>query len=901
VALNAGERLGPYEILSPLGAGGMGEVYRALDSKLGREVAIKVLPEEFSQHPQKLARFEREARLLAALNHPGIASIYSVEETEGKPFLVMELVEGQTLADRISHGPVPVDEALEISRQIAEALEAAHEKGVIHRDLKPANIKVDPEGKVKVLDFGLAKAFADEVPDSELSQSPTLSRDATRAGVILGTAAYMSPEQAKGKAVDKRSDIFSFGIVLFEMLTGKRAFAGEDVSEVLACIIKLEPDWKAVPPDIDPRIENLLRRCLRKDRKKRQQSAGDLRVEIEDIVADPIEATGQELLAASAPTRARERLGWGFAVVVSALVGAVVVWSLMRAEPRSPIRSLIALSPGVRLNTTRGIVLSPEGTNLVYAGVRDGDAELYLRPLDQLDGVAIRGTEYAIDPFFSPDGRWLAFFASGALRRVSVGGGPTVTIAEVQSSFGGTWGPDDSIVYAGDSGLYRVPANGETPSELTTLREVEGERGHRWPWFLPNGKAVLFSVQRQNEAVDDATIEAVFLETGERRVLVQGGTYPRYASSGHLIYAREGALFALPFDADRVEPTGESSPILAKVGVGNASGVALFAIAADGTLVYVPELAAQTVRRFVWVNRGGDEQPVSAEPRNYQEFTLSPDGSRVAVRVRDENSDDVWIYHLEQETSTRLTFDPAGERYPVWSPDGQKIAFGYVGGALPMSLKSADGTGELEKIMKEPLFQLPQAFSPEGNVLVFLDRSSTSQGRDLGTVSLGGDGVGVLLLNTEFEERNATLSPDGHWMAYESNESGQFEIYVRPFPDVNAGRWQVSNDGGTWPLWSRDGRELFYAGPQAMMSVSVQTEPTFTMGERDSLFSTAPYYSGPTLFYTNRRVAVSPDGQRFLMFREGGGSQGAAPPTEQTGIILVQNWLEELKRLVPTN
>ena len=434
--LTAGEKLGSYEILSPLGAGGMGEVYRARDTKLGRKVAIKVLPEEFTQHPQKLARFEREARLLAALNHPGIATLHGLEYSEAKPFLVMELVEGETLAERIARGPVPVDEALTISQQIAEALEAAHEKGVIHRDLKPANIKVKPEGQVKVLDFGLAKAFADEVPEGELSASPTLSRDATRAGVILGTAAYMSPEQAKGKTVDKRTDIFSFGIVLFEMLTGKRAFAGEDVPEVLASIINKEPDWKAVPSDLDRRIQSVLQRCLRKDWKKRLQAIGDVRVEIEDILAEPTATS--EAVKARAPV-----LAWGLSILVAAFLAGITVWSVMRPSPRLPTRFAVTL-PATDL-VASGIALPPSGRDLVYIGTRDGVTQLYRRSMNQLEALPIRGTDGAAYPFFSPDGEWVGFFADNELKKVSLAGGPSVTLCGAGTRRGASWGPDDVI------------------------------------------------------------------------------------------------------------------------------------------------------------------------------------------------------------------------------------------------------------------------------------------------------------------------------------------------------------------------------------------------------------------------------------------------------------------------
>ncbi len=463
MSLTPSTKLGSYEIVAAIGAGGMGEVYRARDNKLGREVAIKVLPEEFTQHPQKFARFEREARLLAGLNHPGIATLHGLEEAEGKPFLVMELVEGETLQERIAHGPIPANEALTLSQQIAEALEAAHEKGVIHRDLKPSNIKVDPEGQVKVLDFGLAKAFADEVPESELSASPTLSRDATRAGVILGTAAYMSPEQAKGKTVDKRTDIFSFGVVLYEMLTGKKAFAGEDVSDVLASIMKLDPDWEAIPSGLDPRVDSLLRRCLRKDRKKRLRDIGDVGNKIEEILADPTAATAQQPLAVSAPSRARERVTWGLAIVVGALVTGLTVWGVVRPAPQTIARFPLTLPPGDSFTGTGRhlVALSPDGTRFVYGA----NEQLYLREMDQLEAALIRGSDVnPRSPFFSPDGQWVGFYADGNLRKVSVTGGAPVTLCQAGNLFGASWGADDTILFGqGGGGILRVSANGGTP------------------------------------------------------------------------------------------------------------------------------------------------------------------------------------------------------------------------------------------------------------------------------------------------------------------------------------------------------------------------------------------------------------------------------------------------------
>ena len=773
MALEAGTKLGPYEILSPLGAGGMGEVYRARDSKLGREVAIKVLPEEFTQHSQKLARFEREARVLASLNHPGIATLHGLEKAESpqpersaersgvaereavgvgprgterrQPFLVMELVEGETLAERIARGPLPVNEALTLSQQIAEALEAAHEKGVIHRDLKPANIKVDPEGKVKVLDFGLAKAFADEVPEGELSASPTLSRDATSAGVILGTAAYMSPEQAKGKTVDKRSDIFSFGIVLYEMLTGKKAFAGEDVSDVLASIMKLEPDWKTVPSDLDPRIQNLLRRCLTKDRKNRLRDIGDARFEIQEILASPRTPVVSETVKARTPM-----LSWALAALF-ALAFLSTLWILWPSET-SPKHLSVKLGAGdVQLDSEVGAwaVLSPDGKMLAFVGrTSEGSSQLFIRSLDSLEATPLSGTEGAVNPFFSPDGQWLAFSAPGGLKKMSVSGGAALTIAEVGSFRGGTWGPDDTIVYTptNATGLYRVPASGGTPVALTILRE--DEFSHRWPWFLPNGKAVLFAAA-PGGSFDDGTIEAVLLDTGERKVLHRGGTYPRYASSGHLLYAREATLFAMPFDADRIEPTGEPSPVIE--GLRRPSqGVALFSVADDGTLVYVPGVGGAGESRLVWVDRQGVEQPAAETLRDYIDPRLSPDGRRLAAYIQEAGGFDIWLLELERGTLTRLTFGEALNVRPLWSPDGERVFFASNrGGDFNIFSKPADGSGTAEQLT-EGAYRIPTSISSDGKTIVFRQNSDTT-GRDIGMVRLEGEQEPEMLLQTPFD------------------------------------------------------------------------------------------------------------------------------------------------------
>ncbi len=886
--LAAGETLGFYEILSPLGAGGMGEVYRARDAKLGREVAIKVLPEEFTQHPDKLARFEREARLLAALNHPGIATLHGLEEAEGKPFLVMELVEGETLAERIARGPLAVNDALALSQQIAEALEAAHEKGVIHRDLKPANIKVDPEGHVKVLDFGLAKAFAEETPESDASFSPTLSREATQAGVILGTAAYMSPEQAKGKTVDKRSDIFSFGIVLFEMLTGTKAFGGGDVPEVLAGIINKEPDWKALPSDGDPRIQNLLRRCLRKDRKKRLQAIGDARVEIEDIVAGPAGGAHAAAAVVVAQPAWRRALPFAAGAVVSGLVVGVAAWSLWpRPEPRAVNRFAVALPAEQPFrNAGRNVMaFSRDGRHVVINTI----AGLSLRPMDALETQLIPGTEDGTrSPFFSPDGQALGYWADGQLKRVALSGGAPVVIGPAATNpLGASWGPDGTILFGQPEGILRVPAAGGTP-ELV-IAAADGERMSS-PQLMPNGDAVLFSVTTSDW--DAAQVVVQSLSTGARTVLVEGGSDARYLPTGHLVYALDDGLFAVAFDADRLAVRGGPVSMIQGVIRARTSASANYGVSEDGTLVYLTGESA-AAHTLVWVDREGREEPLAAPPRAYTYPRLSPDGTRVALDVRDEQND-IWIWDLARETLTRLTFAPGLDRAAAWTPDGRRVASSSQrdGAAGSLFWQAADGTGAAEPLSDSPGATFPQAFSPEGDQLLFTAPAGEGGGWDIGIVSTQGEHSVTPLIETPAHERNAELSPDGQRVAYESDESGQFEVYVRPFPNVEEGRWLVSRDGGTRPLWALDGRELFYLGaPGQVMAVPIQPGPAFAAGNPEQLFE-GPYLEPSA----QRTYDVSPDGQRFLMIKSAETAESAAAgPT----LVVVQNWHQELLERVP--
>ncbi len=680
-----------------------------------------------------LARFQREAEVLASLNHPHIAAIYGLEDTDGAAALVMELVEGPTLADRIAQGAIPVDEALPIAKRIAEALEEAHEHGIIHRDLKPANVKVREDGTVKVLDFGLAKALEPAGAGSpEVSHSPTMSARATQAGVILGTAAYMSPEQARGKPVDKRADVWAFGVVLYEMLTGKRAFEGEDVSMTLSKVLQLELDFDAMPSGVPPRVSQTLRVCLKKGWRERARDIHDVRL----ALAGAFETAGPAASVSVPATRPawRRALPIAAAAVLVGLVVGITVWSVMRPAAETMTRFAVTLPPRDSFtNTGRHLVaLSPDGTRLVYVA----NLQLYLREMDQLAATPIRGTDMTpTTPFFSPDGQSVGFYAPGNLRKVSVTGGAPVTLCEASNPRGASWGADDTIVFGqGPEGILRVSANGGTPEVLIPMDSEKAEWGHG-PQILPDGKTLLFTL-RTFPSWDESQIVTQSLETGERRILIEGGRDARYVPTGHLVYALGETLLAVPFDLARLAVTSGPVPVVEGVRrVVSATGAAHASFSDSGSLAYVAGGSVGTTRGFVWVDREGREEAVAAQPQLYQKFTLSPDGTQLAVRVIADNID-VWIYDLVRDTQTRLTFGPASENSPVWTPDGQRVAFGGPGGSGGLAWKAADGTGEVEPLVENPSDQRPQAFSPDGTVLVFEDRSAGSL--DLGMLSLGG-------------------------------------------------------------------------------------------------------------------------------------------------------------------
>ena len=894
MALDVGSRLAHYDVTALIGEGGMGQVYQATDTKLNRQVALKILPEAFATDPDRLARFQREAQVLASLNHPGIAAIYGVEEQDGTRALVLELVEGPTLAHRISKGPISIGEALPIAKQIAEALEAAHEAGVIHRDLKPANIKVREDGTVKVLDFGLAKAL-NPTPTGDPSESPTLTAAATQMGVIMGTAAYMSPEQARGSVADHRADILSFGVVLYEILVGKSLFDGTTVSDTLASVLRTDPDWHALSPDIPASIRRLLRRCLSKDRKERLQHIGDARVEIAEALS-PQSYETSESVALRQPAAWRQVVPWvlGTLVVASVIFGFAVRSLVQSAElPRTPGAMFTVAPPSFILLGRPS--LSPDGRTLAFTGYRDtGEFQVYLRPIDQLASTPVDGTERAVLEAFSPNSQALLVSDGRVLKLVPLEGGVPTTIGE-DSGHGADWGPDDTIVQGSAQGLWLLSASGGERTKLTTLSE--GEVAHAASQFLPSGGALLFHTLTGN--LNDSQVAVYDFDTGEQRILLPG-TSPVFVD-GRMVFWRDGSLWAVEFDADRLEILGTATRVMEGVRRGAFSlGLASFSLGADGTLVYVPVTQrADQQRSLVWVDRDGTEERLAAEPHSYDGVQLSPDGTHVAFTIREQANSDVWIYDLARNIRTRLTFDPAIDLAPVWTPDGQRIVFAS-GRAGPLNVyaKSVDGTGEAERLATSGNVQVAWQVTSDGRTVVFAEIVPVT-GQDVGALVMDGGEPPELLLQTEFLESHPRVSPDGRWLAYSSDESGQREIYVRPFPNVNDGRWQVSNGFGVAPTWGPDGRELFYQtriSPDTpsvtMMRVEIDTDPTFRPGTPAVLFE-GPYRLGigPAM----HSFDISSDG-RFLMLREGTGVDTSA---DDPHVVVVQSWSDELNRLVP--
>ena len=896
MALTAGTRLGPYEIAAQIGSGGMGEVYRATDTALGRSVAIKVLPASLASDPERLARLDREARTLAALNHPNIAAIYGLEKSAGQTALVMELIEGPTLADRIAEGPVPMDEALAIAKQIAEALEAAHDHGIVHRDLKPANIKVRDDGAVKVLDFGLAKLTPLPAVASDATVSPTITSPAltTGIGVLLGTAAYMSPEQAKGRPADKRADIWAFGCVLYEMLTASRAFEGEDITETLAAVVRGTPDWNLLPQRVPRDIITLLERSLRKDLKTRLGDAS--------VVRFLLERAEEPQTTRTATAGIRPALLAGATVLVAALA-AGATWLAMRPDPPRPVQPVrFAIVPPSNqtftLNSSdRVLALSPDGSRLVYA---IGEGQLMVRATDRLDGETLRGIVSARAPFISPNGEWIGFFDGAQIKKVIMTGGPPISLCGYSGTpRGGSWGSDGRIVFATtnpSTGLVSVAQDGGEPVVLTKPDVTKGELDHLFPSVLPNGRGVLYTVSRTGSEVQVAVLD---LSSRQQKILIRGGSHAEYVETGYLVYASGGRLHAVRFDPIRLGVLGDPRPLPEPITV-LPTGAAEFSVSRTGTLAYVPagEYGSAVNRTLVWVDRQGREEPLSAPGRAYSVPRLSPDGTQIAV-ISAEQELDIWIWDIARGIPRRFTVDPTSDAMPNWTPDGQSIIFSSArSGATNVYRLRAAGTAQPERLTTSTNTQFPMTISPDGRFAVLLEQSPLSN-NDLTLLHLAetssADSRGNKtepLLATMFNETNPSISPDGRWLAYQSNEAGPMQVYVRPFPNVNDGVGAVSTSGGGVPVWGRDGKELFYGGVDgSIMAVPVQLSPSYSQGNPTKLFQ----WPGLTLPSPARNYDVSRDGKRFLMVKEPG-SDPTGRRASASSIVMVVNWAEGLKQ-----
>lgn len=897
MTLSPGSRLGSHEVVGLLGAGGMGEVYRAVDTRLNRQVAIKVLPELHADDPERLARFHREAQAVAALNHRGIAAIYELAESGTTRYLVLELIEGDTLADRLRRGPLPVEEALELARQILEALEAAHERGICHRDLKPANIKLTSDGIVKVLDFGLAKFLQTGSAPGHLSNSPTFSLAGTVQGVILGTAAYMSPEQAKGYEADQRSDIFSFGCILYELLTGRQAFDGESMSEVLASVLKSDVDLSALPRRLNPRLLELLRRCLEKNPKKRWHAAADVRVELESLIGRGLatDEPATEPAARSRPLWKRAAVPAAVAVAAAAVAGSLA-WIFKPDPPVAIARFVIELPEGVTFSNTgrRVIDVSPDGTKIVYvAGPR-----LQLRELSALQPRDLAGTESAGgvgSPTFSPDGESLAFVTQGGgrfqLKRISVAGGAAVTLAEINGNFGVTWDEHGIIVGQGLRGIIRISPSGGAPG---VLLEAGADEMLGSPQLLPGGRVLLYTVKKASDSWDKAQIAVQRLDGGQRQVLIDGGTDGRYLQTGHLVYALSGVLLAVRFDPDRLTLTGGPVPVVEGVRraiSSGASGSGQMGISRTGALVYVPGpvvAEAATSALAVFDRKGGNE-PLKLPAGSYRAPRVSPDGRLVAFETADDKEPAIWVYELSGATAMRrLTFGGRNVA-ATWSPDGQWIAFqSDREGDLAIYRQRADGSGAAERLTKpEPGTEhIPQDWSRDGAHMLLTirkDREFT-----LATMTLKDGRIEAFSNARSPAMINAVFSPDGRWIAHQARVEDRLAVFVEPFPATGA-KYMLPQVGGH-PTWSPKGNEIVInAAPQQSAIVTVTTRPSFGFGPPAEFARAARIEPNPS---TDRRaIDFMPDGQRLI---------GVLAPGQTGGVvnnqfIVVLNWFEELK------
>jgi len=882
LTLSPGSRLGAYEILSLLGAGGMGEVYRARDQRLNRQVALKVLPASVAADAERLARFEREAQVLAALNHPNIAAIYGVEDSGGTPALVMELVEGDTLADRIATGPIPLDEALPIARQIAEGLEAAHEQGIIHRDLKPANIKVRTDGLVKVLDFGLAKvlepAAAEKATDAE-----TLVTQRTQPGVVMGTVGYMSPEQVSGSVVDARSDIFSFGVVLYELLAGRRPFEGATNLERLWAVVHREfVPLGDIRDDLPDALLAIVDKTLRKDPADRYQTARNLVSDLRQVVRQPSEAAGSPVVIRK--VRRLLILAGGLAGVAAA--ATVVTWlplTTSRTRPAETMRLSVTLPVDQELNSDAGagpLAISPDGRRVVYAAVQGATTRLYVRAFDAFESRALTGTEGAEYPFFSPDGESVGFFAGGKLLRISLDGGAPQKVCDVPIlGRGATWGGDGTIVYdPGLSGLMRVPAEGGRPELLTSSDSSMDRRNFEWPQFLPDGDALLASL-----AGGSANQIMAFSFRTRQWQVVTDGMQPQYVPPRYLAYhaphIREGELQAVEFDAKTLMVRGAPTSFLNGAFRARNGGAEYYAISRSGTLVFAPGGLGRTLVR---VDRNGRRTPLSDDRRGFRFPRLSPNGAYVAVTI-DPRPSGIWVYDLERGSRMPLATG-RHNLVPLWTPDGKRVVYSATSATVvDLYSQPADGSSAAERLLEREGAQYAHSWSRDGRLLFFQDQGSPANKSDVWVLPSGGEARPILA--TPAGESHPAISPDSHWLAYQSDESGRLEIYVRPYPGVDTAKWPISTKGGHSPMWSNDGRELYYMDGQSLMATAVRVEDTKIIAGVPTVL-----FSGPFDTTQDNNYDVSADGH-FIMVE-------AAPEATLHALQVVLNWSSDLKRLV---
>jgi eukaryotic-like serine/threonine-protein kinase len=906
MSISAGSKLTHYEMLAPVGAGAMGEVWRAHDTKLGREVAIKVLPEHFAKDAERVQRFEREAKALASLNHSNIAQIHGFDRVGDAYFLVLELVPGETLFERLARGPLPVEEALNICVQIASGLEAAHEAGVIHRDLKPGNIKLTPDSKAKVLDFGLARQASPKQGSASPAQGPL-----TEEGVLLGTPGYMSPEQVRGKAIDRRTDIFAFGCVLYVSLVGAAPFPGETSSDVIAAILERDPDFSALPAKTPTRVRELLVKCLEKDSARRLRDIGDARIELELALANKEWSTAR-LAVIPGPSGRGRTLGvptpWIVVGVIGACAGALVaVFAAPRLRPATttsrgapPIVTRFVVNPAGlpasgEFDTTATLAISPDGSRIAFLArdLADGRSKLYLRDTASLDSVPVAGSASAHDPVFSSDGAWLVFAADDKLWKAPVLGGPRIELAKLPGFHKGSTWSDDGILCSpsASTGLFRVSTEGGNLVPVTQLDVSRGEISHRWPELLPDGRHVLCTIKRSDIATfDEAEIAVYSLDTHAWKTVHRGGYYAKYASTGHLLYVRDGALMAAPFDAERLEVTGPPTRMVAGVMCEPGSGAAQFALSRNGTLVFVPGGPFENPDEFIWIHRDGKETPVGSPLRACLGFALSPDGKRIAEIISGA-TDAAFVFDIPRETLTRVTFE--GNTTAVsWTPDGESLIYNSDRESGGIFQTRADGSGKPVRLLPDLGRTLRVDMTVGPNPVLIYTKGLPGE-RDIWVRPLQGGAAESPLIQTPFDQADPRISPDGHWLAYTSDESGRSELYVCPYP-AGAGRWRISKDGGFAPTWSGDGTKLYFLsgsrpalgeldGRRSLISVSVSTLDGFSWGPPQVAFEWAGLNT----------VQVAPDGEKILTQRKRG------PSFRPTEIYAVLNWFEELESRAP--